>query len=291
LLKLKLDVLGGEKQVYKILLKQNLVPDVHLFKVEAPDVAKKARTGQFIIIRIDERGERIPMTIADWNGQEGSVTIIFMEVGTTTRRLGLLKTGDFVADFVGPLGLPSHIDKFGTVVCVAGGFAVAPMMPIARALKKAGNKVISIMGARRKNLIFWEDELRSVSDRLIVITDDGSYARKGLVTEPLKEILESEKVSRVVAIGPSIMMKFCAKTTEPFKVKTIVSLNSIMVDGTGMCGCCRVSVGGETKFACVDGPEFDGHQVDWDLLMARQRIYLDEEKESFEHWQAQHRKL
>ncbi len=291
MLKLKLDVLGGEKQVYKILLKQNLVPDVHLFKVEAPDVAKKARTGQFIIIRIDERGERIPMTIADWNGQEGSVTIIFMEVGTTTRRLGLLKTGDFVADFVGPLGLPSHIDKFGTVVCVAGGFAVAPMMPIARALKKAGNKVISIMGVRRKNLIFWEDELRSVSDRLIVITDDGSYARKGLVTEPLKEILESEKVSRVVAIGPSVMMKFCAKTTEPFEVKTIVSLNSIMVDGTGMCGCCRVSVGGETKFACVDGPEFDGHQVDWDLLMARQRIYLDEEKESFEHWQAQHRKL
>ncbi len=291
MLKLKLDVLGGEKQVYKILLKQNLVPDVHLFKVEAPDVAKKARTGQFIIIRIDERGERIPMTIADWNGQEGSVTIIFMEVGTTTRRLGLLKTGNFVADFVGPLGLPSHIDKFGTVVCVAGGFAVAPMMPIARALKKAGNKVISIMGARRKNLIFWEDELRSVSDRLIVITDDGSYARKGLVTEPLKEILESEKVSRVVAIGPSVMMKFCAKTTEPFEVKTIVSLNSIMVDGTGMCGCCRVSVGGETKFACVDGPEFDGHQVDWDLLMARQRIYLDEEKESFEHWQAQHRKL
>jgi len=213
-----------------------------------------------------------------------------MEVGTTTHRLGLLKTGDFIADFVGPLGLPSHIDKFGTVVCVAGGFAVAPIMPIARALKRAGNKVISIMGARRKKLIFWEDELRSVSDRLIVTTDDGSYARKGLVTEPLKEILESEKVSRVVAIGPSIMMKFCAKTTEPFKVKTIVSLNSIMVDGTGMCGCCRVSVGGETKFACVDGPDFDGHQVDWDLLMARQRIYLDEEKESFEHWQAKHRK-
>ena len=290
MLQLKLDVLGGKKQVYKILLKQDLVADVHLFKVEAPAVAKKARPGQFIVIRIDERGERIPLTIADWNGQEGSVTIIFMEVGTTTHRLGLLKTGDFVADFVGPLGLPSHIDKFGTVVCVAGGFAVAPIMPIARALKRAGNKVISIMGARRKNLIFWEDELRSVSDRLIVTTDDGSYARKGLVTEPLKEVLESEKVSRVVAIGPSIMMKFCAKTTESFKVKTIVSLNSIMVDGTGMCGCCRVSVGGETKFACVDGPEFDGHQVDWDLLMARQRIYLDEEKDSFERWKAQHSK-
>lgn len=276
--------------MYKILLKQDLVPGVHLFKVEAPAVAKKALPGQFIVVRIDERGERIPLTIADWDEQEGSVTIIFMEVGTTTHRLGLLKTGDFVADFVGPLGLPSHIDKFGTVVCVAGGFAVAPIMPIARALKRAGNKVISIMGARRKSLIFWEDELRSVSDRLIVTTDDGSYARKGLVTEPLKEILESEKVSRVVAIGPSIMMKFCAKTTEPFEVKTIVSLNSIMVDGTGMCGCCRVSVSGETKFACVDGPEFDGHQVDWDLLMARQRIYLDEEKESFEHWQAKHRK-
>ena len=272
--------------MYKILLKQDLVPNIHLFKVAAPAVAKKAQPGQFVVIRIDEIGERIPLTIADWNEKEGSVTIVFMEVGTTTHKLGLLQTGDFITDFIGPLGLPTHIDEFGTVVCVAGGFAVATIMPIARAMRKAGSRVISIMGARNKGLLFWEDELRSVSDQLIVTTDDGSYARKGLVTEPLKELLESdEKVDRVIAIGPSIMMKFCAKTTQPFGVKTIVSLNPIMVDGTGMCGCCRVSVGGATKFACVDGPDFDGHQVDWDLLFARQRIYLDEEKRSFEQWQ------
>ncbi len=271
--------------MYKILLKQDLVPGIHLFKVAAPNVAKKARPGQFVVIRIDERGERIPLTVADWDEKEGSVTIVFMEVGTTTARLALLEAGDSIANFVGPLGLPTHIEKFGTVVCVAGGVGVAPIAPIARGLKEAGNKLISILGARSQNLLFWEDELRRVSDQLIVTTDDGSYGRKGLVTEPLKELLESgDGIDRVVAIGPSIMMKFCAKTTEPFGVKTIVSLNSIMVDGTGMCGCCRVSVGGATRFACVDGPDFDGHQVDWDLLMARQRIYLDEEKRSFEQW-------
>ena len=275
--------------MYKILLRQDLVPNIHLFKVWAPAVAKKAQPGQFVVIRIDERGERIPLTIADWDTEEGSVTIVFMEVGTTTHRLALLEAGDSITDFIGPLGLPTHIEKFGTVVCVAGGFAVATIVPIARAMREKGNKVISIMGARNKSLIFWEDELRSVSDQLIVTTDDGSYARQGLVTEPLKELLEgNERIDRVIAIGPSIMMKFCAQTTEPFGVKTIVSLNPIMVDGTGMCGCCRVSVGGVTKFACVDGPDFDGHQVDWDLLFARQRIYLDEEKHSFEQWQSQH---
>ncbi|HEY93137.1 MAG TPA: sulfide/dihydroorotate dehydrogenase-like FAD/NAD-binding protein [Dehalococcoidia bacterium] len=275
--------------MYKILLKQDLVPNIHLFKVAAPNVAKKAQPGQFVVIRIDEKGERIPLTIADWDEEEGSVTIVFMEVGTTTHRLALLEDGDFIANLVGPLGLPTHIDKFGTVVCVAGGFAVATIMPIARAMKKEGNRVISIMGARNRSLIFWEEELHRVSDQLIVTTDDGSYARKGMVTEPLKELLETgERVDRVIAIGPSIMMKFCAKTTQPFGVKTIVSLNPIMVDGTGMCGCCRVSVGDETKFTCVDGPDFDGHQVDWDLLFARQRIYIDEEKRSFEQWQSQH---
>ena len=273
--------------MYKILLKQDLVPNIHLFKIAAPAVAKKAQPGQFVVIRIDETGERIPLTIADWDQEEGSVTIVFMEVGTTTHRLALLQAGDFIADFIGPLGLPTHIEKFGTVVCVAGGFAVATIKPIARAMRVEGNRVISIMGARNKDLIFWEDELRSVSDQLIITTDDGSYARKGLVTEPLKELLEAGEVDRVIAIGPSIMMKFCAKTTQPFGVKTIVSLNPIMVDGTGMCGCCRVSVDGVTKFTCVDGPDFDGHQVDWDLLFARQRIYLDEEKRSFEQWQCQ----
>ena len=274
--------------MYKILLREDLVPNIHLFKIEAPEVAKKARPGQFVVIRIDEKGERIPLTVADWDEKEGSVTVVCMEVGTTTRRLAALGTGETIADFVGPLGVPTHIEKFGTVVCVAGGFAVAVIVPIARALKQMGNRVISILGARSQDLIFWEEELRRVSDELIVTTDDGSYARKGLVTEPLKELLEGDgKVDRVIAIGPSIMMKFCAKTTEPFGVKTIVSLTPIMVDGTGMCGCCRVSVGGVTKFACVDGPDFDGHQVDWDLLFARQRTYLDEEKQSLEQWQCQ----
>lgn len=265
------------------------MPKIHSFKVAAPKVAGKAQAGQFVIVRIDERGERIPLTIADWDRKEGSVTVVFMEVGTTTNRLAQLGAGDSITDFVGPLGLPTHIEKFGTVVCVAGGFAVATIMPIARAMRQAGNRVISIMGARSKNLIFWEDELRRVSDRLIVTTDDGSYGRKGLVTEPLRELLSGDgKISRVIAIGPTVMMKFCAKTTEPFGVKTIVSLNPIMVDGTGMCGCCRVAVSGATRFVCVDGPDFDGHQVDWDLLMARQRIYLDEEKRSFEQCQHQH---
>ncbi|MCJ7744548.1 MAG: sulfide/dihydroorotate dehydrogenase-like FAD/NAD-binding protein [Dehalococcoidales bacterium] len=276
--------------MYKILLRQDLVPNIHLFKLDAPAIAKKAQPGQFVVVRIDEKGERIPLTIADWDRKEGSVTIVFMEVGATTHRLATLKASDSIANFVGPLGVPTHIEKFGTVVCVAGGFAVAVIMPIARAMKKKGNKVISIMGARSQNLIFWENELRRVSDQLIVTTDDGTYGRKGLVTEPLKELLSSgQKVDRVIAIGPSVMMKFCAKTTEPFGVKTIVSLNPIMVDGTGMCGCCRVSVGGVTKFACVDGPDFDGHQVDWDLLFARQKVYLEEEKRSFDEWLAKHK--
>jgi len=269
--------------MYEILLREDLVPGIHMFKIAAPAVARKAQAGQFIIIKIDEKGERIPLTIADWDEKEGSMTIVFMEVGTTTRRLATLKAGDSVASFVGPLGQPTHIEKFGTVICVAGGVGVAPITPIARALRKAGNKVISILGARTKDLMFWEDRLRQVSDDLIVTTDDGSYGRKGLVTEPLKELLESDqKIDQVIAIGPSIMMKFACKTTEPFGVKTMVSLNPIMVDGTGMCGCCRVSIGGQTKFTCVDGPDFDGHLVDWDLLLARQRTYVDEEKHSAE---------
>ncbi len=272
--------------MYRIMLREDLVPSIHLFKVEAPAVARKAQAGQFVVIRVDEKGERIPLTVADWDREEGSITIVFMEVGATTRKLARLKAGDYITNFAGPLGLPTHIDNFGTVVCVGGGFAVAPIVPIARSMKEAGNRVISIMGARTKDLIFWEDRLRAVSDELIVTTDDGSYGRKALVTEPLKEVLErGERIDRVIAIGPTVMMKFCAKTTEPFGVKTIVSLNPIMVDGTGMCGCCRVEVGGQTRFTCVDGPDFDGHQVDWDLLFTRQRIYLEEEKKSLERWE------
>jgi ferredoxin--NADP+ reductase len=273
--------------MFRIISRDTLAAKIHLFKIEAPAVARKAQPGQFVVVRVDERGERIPLTIADWNEKEGSVSMVFMEVGATTFRLAQLKAEESVADFVGPLGLPSDIEKFGTVVCVAGGVGVAVITPIAKALKEKGNNIISILGARSKDLLFWEDKLRNASHQLIVTTDDGTYGRKGVVTEPLKELLESgEKVDRVIAIGPTVMMKFCAKTTQPFGVKTIVSLNPIMVDGTGMCGCCRVSVGGATKFACVDGPDFDGHQVDWDLLAARQRIYLDQEKRSFERWQA-----
>jgi NAD(P)H-flavin reductase len=274
--------------LYKILLREDLVPTIHLFKVAAPGVARKAKAGQFVVVRIDEKGERIPLTIADWDREEGSLTLVFMEVGTTTARLAQLKAGDSIADLVGPLGLPAHIGKFGTVVCVAGGVGAAPIFPIGRALKKAGNKIFSILGARSKDLLFWEDRLRSFSDQLTVTTDDGTYGRKGVVTNPLKELLEGgEKIDLVVAIGPGVMMKFCSKTTQPFGVKTIVSLNPIMMDGTGMCGVCRVAVGGVTKFACVDGPDFDGHQVDWDLLFARQRIYLDEERRSLERWRCQ----
>jgi len=274
--------------MFRIISRNTLATKIHLFKIEAPAVARKAQPGQFVVVRVDERGERIPLTIADWNEKEGSVSMVFMEVGATTFRLAQLKAEESVADFVGPLGVPSDIEKFGTMVCVAGGVGVAVITPIAKALKEKGNNIISILGARSKDLLFWEDKLRNASHQLIVTTDDGTYGRKGVVTEPLKELLESgEKVDRVIAIGPTVMMKFCAKTTQPFGVKTIVSLNPIMVDGTGMCGCCRVSVGGATKFACVDGPDFDGHQVDWDLLAARQRIYLDEEKRSFERWQAE----
>jgi NAD(P)H-flavin reductase len=274
--------------MFRIVSGDTLAAKIHLFKIEAPAIARKAQPGQFIVVRVDETGERIPLTIADWDEKEGSVSMVFMEVGATTFRLAQLKAGESIADFVGPLGVPSDIDKFGTVICVAGGVGVAVITPIAKALKMKGNNIISILGARSKDLLFWEDKLRDASHQLIVTTDDGTYGRKGVVTEPLKELLESgEKIARVIAIGPTIMMKFCAKTTQPFGVKTIVSLNPIMVDGTGMCGCCRVSVGGATKFACVDGPDFDGHQVDWDLLAARQRIYLDEEKRSFERWQAE----
>jgi ferredoxin--NADP+ reductase len=275
--------------LYKILEREDLAPGIHLFRMEAPAVAKKAQAGQFVVVRIDERGERIPLTIADWDKDKGTVTIVFMEVGATTARLAQLKKGEAITDFVGPLGVPAEMGDFGTVLCVAGGVGTAVVAPIARALKEAGNRIISILGARSKELIFWENVLGGVSDQMIVTTDDGSYGRKGVVTEPLRELLDSgEKIDRIVAIGPVVMMKFCSLTTAPFGVKTIVSLNPIMVDGTGMCGCCRVSVGGETKFACVDGPDFDGHKVDWDLLAARQRIYLDEEKCAYDEWQKSH---
>jgi len=268
--------------MFRILERQDLTPDIHLFRVEAPRVARKAEAGQFIMLHQGEEGERIPLTIADWDREAGTVTVVFMEVGATTRKLAGLQVGDAIDDFVGPLGKPTEIEDYGIVVCVAGGFAIATIVPIARAMKAAGNKVVSIMGFRTKELVFWEDRLGGFSDELIVTTDDGTYGRKGLVTEPLKELLQTRDVGRVVAIGPTVMMKFSALTSKPFGTKTIVSLNPIMVDGTGMCGACRVEVGGETKLACVDGPDFDGHLVDWGQLMSRQRAYLDHEKVSVE---------
>ena len=262
---------------FQVLERQDLAPRIHLFRVAAPAIARKARAGQFVIVRADEKGERIPLTLADWDKDNGDITIVFMEVGASTMMIATLDVGDSIRDVVGPLGMPGDIEKFGNVVCVAGGVGVAPIAPIARALKQAGNNVTSILGARSRNLLFWEEQLRRYSDRLIVTTDDGSYGLEGLVTEPLTGLLQSEKVDRVIAIGPVIMMKYCSKCTESFGVKTIVSLNTTMIDGTGMCGGCRVSIGGTTKFTCVDGPEFDGHQVDWDLLLSRQRAYLEKE--------------
>jgi len=272
--------------VYRILKKAMLGPVTKMYVVEAPEVARKAQAGQFIILRVDEKGERIPLTIADYNREAGTVTIVVQEIGKSTKQLGTLKEGDCLASFTGPLGRPTEIEEYGTVVLVGGGLGIAPIYPICRSLREAGNHVIGIIGARTKDLLFWEEEMRQVTDELIVVTDDGSYARKALVTIPLKEMLEAgRKIDCIWGIGPAIMMKFVALTTKPFGAKTIVSLNSIMVDGTGMCGACRVSVGGRTRFACVDGPEFDAHEVDWDLLLSRQRIYLDLEKQALEAYE------
>jgi ferredoxin--NADP+ reductase len=268
--------------MYKILDRVDYSDDVYMQVIEAPAIAAACQPGQFIILRIDEEGERIPLTIADFDREAGTITIVVQAIGKTTRQLQRLGKGDSLANFIGPLGVPSEIEKLGTVVVAGGGIGVAPIYPIARALKEAGNKVIAIIAARNQSLLLWEDRMREVSDELIVTTDDGSRGRHCLVTEPLKELCEAGDIDLVYAIGPGVMMKFCAKTTEPYGVKTLVSLNSIMVDGTGMCGACRCSVGGETKFVCVDGPEFDGHQVDFDQLLARQRQYLPQEKESLD---------
>ena len=270
----------------RILEKQVLTPVTKLYVIDAPDIARKAQAGQFIILRVDEPGERIPLTIADYDPQAGTITIVVQEVGKTTRKLGTMDAGDELASFTGPLGLPTESEDYGTVVVVGGGLGIAPIYPICRSLRDAGNHVIGIIGARSGDLIFWEEKMGSVTDELIVCTDDGSYARKALVTVPLKELLDSEReIAHIWAIGPAIMMKFAALTTQPYGVKTIVSLNPIMVDGTGMCGGCRVSVAGRTRFACVDGPEFDGHQLDWDLLLSRQRTYQDMEKIATKHYE------
>ncbi len=263
----------------KILNKIQLSEEVFRMDIEAPLIAEERKPGQFLILQLDTNfGERIPLTIADADPVKGTVTIIFQSVGNTTHRLAAMNVGDYIENVLGPLGQPTHIENFGKVVCVGGGIGSAPLHPIAQGLKNAGNEVRTIIGARNKELIIMEKEMAAIADELIICTDDGSYGRKSLVTEPLKELCETWKPDMVVAIGPPIMMKFCAETTRPYGVYTVVSLNTIMIDGTGMCGGCRVSVGGKTKFVCVDGPEFDGHQVDFDNMMLRLGTYKQREE-------------
>lgn len=276
--------------MYKILQKEVLSESIRLMVVEAPQVARKARAGQFIIVIADPHGERIPLTIADYDRKAGTLTIIFQEAGKSTMQMGAMEVGDSFNDIAGPLGNPTEIDNFGRVICVGGGVGTAPLYTIMRELKEAGNYVISIIGARTKELLFWEDKLRAVSNELIVTTDDGSYGRKALVTAPLKEILETQpgRIARIWAIGPAVMMKSVADATRPFNVPTVVSLNTIMVDGTGMCGGCRVLTEDGARFVCVDGPEFDAHRVDWNNLLSRMAFYRSEEQLSIQHWRESH---
>lgn len=271
--------------MFKILKKKILSKDVFQFEIEALQIAKKACAGQFVIVNIDEFGERIPLTIADFDREKGTVTIIFQAIGASTKLLSEKNEGDYIKDFVGPLGQKSEIYKTDdTVICIGGGIGIAPIYPIVRSMKEAGNKVISIIGARNSGLLILEDELKKISDEVIVATDDGSKGIKGFVTDGLKSIIDrGEKIAQVTAIGPVIMMKTVAELTKKYDIKTIVSLNPIMIDGTGMCGGCRVQVGDETKFACIDGPEFDGHLVDFPSLMLRQRMYKKEESEAKDH--------
>ncbi len=266
--------------MYRIVKKERFSPEVFSMEIEAPMIARERKAGQFVIVQKGgDFNERIPLTIADADVEKGTITIVFQRVGAGTYLLAELNEGDCIENVLGPLGSPTHIENFGRVVCVGGGIGVAPLYPIAEALKAAGNEVRIIIGARTKELIIEEDKMRGIDPDLIVVTDDGSYGRKAVVTEPLKEILAGSGAEHVVAIGPGVMMKFCTKTAAEFDVPITVSLNTIMIDGTGMCGGCRVNIGGETKFVCVDGPEFDGHLVDWDNMMMRQRTYKSFEAE------------
>jgi len=268
---------------HRIVKKSRLSEEVFRIEVEAPLIARERKAGQFVIVQYDdEYSERIPLTIADADPERGTVTLIFQTVGATTHRLALKNPGDEII-ILGPLGNPTHIEKHGWAVCVGGGIGLAPLHPIAKALKEAGNRVTVISGARTRDLLIMQEELSAIADEHIVVTDDGSFGRKALVTEPLKELCQRvPPPDIVVAIGPPIMMKFCAETTRPFGVHTLVSLNTIMIDGTGMCGGCRVAVDGKVKFVCVDGPEFDGHKVDWEGMMSRLSAYKDQEKEAHE---------
>lgn len=266
-----------------VIAREPLAPNLQLLSVQAPVVASKIQPGQFVIVRADERGERIPLTVADWDRERGSVSCVFMQIGTSTYKLGQLKPGDVVATFVGPLGKPLEIDRWGTVLVAGGCHGIGSIYPVARALKEKGNRVIALVEGRSKFLLYWLDRLQAVSDRLLISTRDLSLGNSRDGPNALANLLASgERVDCVIAVGCTFIMYLIAEATRPYSVKTIVSLNPIMIDGTGMCGACRVSVGGETKFACVDGPHFDAHQVDWDLLLSRRKAYLDHETDSAE---------
>ncbi len=263
-------------------------PDVFYFRIDAPLISKKAQPGQFVIVRLHERGERIPLSLADIDPASGTISLIVMAVGKTTSEFAAMQEGHDILDLCGPLGNPTEIEKVGKVVLVGGGFGAAPLFPIARAFKAADNEVVSVMGARSKDLLIYESELASAVDRVVIATDDGSKGVKGVVTTALKEELEQKGANLVIAVGPVVMMRAVSETTRPLGIRTVVSLNPIMVDGTGMCGGCRVTVANETRFACTDGPEFNGHQVDWDVLMTRQKKYHPEQKTSFDAWKQKH---
>jgi len=263
---------------FSVLAKETLAPGINRIVVSAPLIAEKAQPGQFVILRVNERGERFPLTLVDWNPNEGTIVLIFQEVGVSTRKLGKLEVGDYIEDIVGPLGNPTDVEKYGEVAVIGGGVGTALIYPWVRALKEAGNRIVTILGARNVSLLLLEDKLRSISDELYISTDDGTKGVKGFTSDVLKSLLEQgRKFDLVMAAGPVPMMRAVAEVTRPYKIKTVVSLNPIMVDGTGMCGGCRVTIGGETKFACVDGPEFDAHQVDFRELMNRLRTYSEEE--------------
>jgi len=274
--------------LFKVLEKTFLQNVIVRMVIEAPEIARKRKAGQFIILMIDDKGERIPLTIVDSDSEKGTLTIIYQIVGKTTAQMAQMAKGDYFLHVLGPLGHPTEIKNFGTTVCVGGGVGIGVAYPIAAALKKAGNKVISIIGSRTKELLIIEDDMKKVSDQLLVATDDGSYGFHGFVSAVLQNVIDSgEKTDIVYAIGPVPMMRVIANLTKPYGIKTIVSLNPIMVDATGMCGACRVSVGGKTKFACVDGPEFDGHEVDFNLLMSRLRMYGDQEKQAMDRYKCE----
>ena len=268
----------------KIIDKKMLSENVAQLIVEAPLIAKKRKAGHFVIVRVDEKGERIPLTISSADDEKGTITLILQKVGVSSSKIASLNAGDYLHDVVGPLGKATHIEKFGTVLCCGGGVGVAPLLPIVQAMKAAGNKVISVLAARNKDLIILEDEIRKSSDEVIIMTDDGSYGKQGVVTVGMEEAIAKEKIDFCMVIGPAIMMKFAAMTTKKYEIPTYASLNTIMVDGTGMCGACRVSIDGKTKFVCVDGPEFDAHKVDWGEMMMRMGAYKAEEKEAFDKY-------